>query len=268
MKNLESNPSSVLWGFKYCGVRFLIALTTGIVGGYLAIGLLGLRPPALFAVSTTGVRHVAIPAIERAATFGVDPAVIVFLANSIAAVVFTTFLLTATLFDPERIDRFPSLLRRMSVKDPTIKIFSPIRTFRKIGDERLRPLYVALVVGPMAGVIALGVLIGLIVASYSELAGGGPISTLVTFGFLLPHGLFEIPALLISAALPISAFLALKEDIFAGDVGKVFAGLRARARFRSIRNYLGLTLIMLAAAAVIETHLTDSIGRLIEELLR
>lgn len=239
----------------------------GTAGGYALLALTGLDPHALFQASTIGVRHVTVPAIEGASGRGIDPATVIFFANSTVMVVLSSFVFSVRLYDPRRIDRFSAWLRRQARQDRTMNLLKPLSSFRAIGDPSLRPLYTSLVVAPITGVSALGLLIGLLFISFTELSGAGPGRFLVTLGYLLPHGLFEVGALLLAASVPISAYLEVREDVERGDVAAAFSRVRESGAIRAVWPTLLGALIALLTAALIEANLTEFIGHNIELII-
>jgi hypothetical protein len=253
--------------WKYSWSRFAAAFLIGSGGGYFLFRVIGLNPESLFKISTTGVRHVTGPFVAEAAGRGIDPAAAIFLTNSIALLFLVSFLYSARLYDPSRADKLSVWFYRRARRDPMVKILELWSSFRSIEKAELRPLYPVLLVGPVIGVAALGVLVGTLCVSFAfTVEGGSARSVIMALAYICPHGFFEIGSLLLGASIPISAYMNIEENIIKGDTEGVFRHLREAGSSRAVRPVLGTALIMLAAAALIEAHITATVARTIGSL--
>ncbi len=229
--------------------------------------LTGLGARGLFDASTTGVRHVAVPAIDRASMLGIDPALVVFLVNATATLILASFIWSVRLYDPSRSGGFSAWLRGQAAHDPISSLLRRWRAWREISDTAARPIYTSLLVVPVTGAVTLGLLIGTLLAAVAGIIGPGPQSLVVALGFLAPHGLLEVGAIILGAAIPISAYLDVKPLLASGETAAAFERIRVLGAARRTKLTIVVALLGLAAAALIETRLTEEVGRLLADIL-
>jgi stage II sporulation protein M len=247
----------ILTAWRHALKIFLLALPIGYLIGLMIITVFPVKPAALFHASTIGVRNVAVPLTEKAAASGVDPLLGLFVVNGFVAVVLAAFLFITPLFDPRFVESRRPIFRKMLYDDPTIRLLAALKGYRAIPDPRLRPLFATLCVAPMTGVIALGLLIGLLLAAVASFFDG---KIILIIAYLLPHGLFEIPALVLAAAVPISAYLEVRSSLEQGKVKETFDRLKQLRGARQIRLAIGAGLGLLLVAALVEVHFTERIA--------
>jgi uncharacterized membrane protein SpoIIM required for sporulation len=248
--------SKIYRAWKRLLVIFLIALCYGYFGGLVLIFLFGVDPFQLFSLSTIGLRHVGSPVFARSAELHIDPAVIIFIFNAVVTFAIASLLLSATLLNPDRMSEFPSNLRRSFLRDPTINLFYPMKAFRAIRQRQLRPIFVWLRVIPTAPLIVLGLMAGGMMSSAHTVIG----SLEYVAALLIPHGIFEVPAIVLGAALPSAAYFLIRKDLEAGATEKIFGKIARFTRSRAIKASILMILLLLAVASVIEAHLTDTIA--------
>jgi uncharacterized membrane protein SpoIIM required for sporulation len=151
---------------------------------------------------------------------------------------------------------FPSNLRRSFLRDPTINLFYPMKAFRAVRQRQLRPIFVWLRVVPTAPLLVLGLMAGGIMSSAHAVIG----SLEYVAALLIPHGIFEVPAIVLGASLPSAAYFLIRKDLEAGATEKIFGKIARFTRSRAIKASILLILLLLAIASVIEAHLTGMIA--------
>ncbi len=204
-----------------------------------------------------------MPVIDQAGLIGIDPVFVVFLLNATAMLVLASFIWTVRIYDPGRPGGFSAWLRRQAAHDPISGILRYWRSWREIPDTPARPIYTSLLVAPTTGAAALGLLIGVLYAAVAGVIGSGPGSWLVGLAFIAPHGIVEVGAIILGAAIPISAYLDVKPLLAAGETAAAFERVRVLGAARQTKSTIIVALIGLAAAALIEMRLTEEIGRLV-----
>lgn len=254
----------IVEAWKYCLRRFAAAFFAAAAVGYVLLNVLGQDPQALLDISTTGIRRVTGPAIERAGARGLDPAIVIFFANLSATLFLSSFILTARIYDPRKTGKVSGWIRRQAEKDPTNKLLMAIPSYRALQTPDLRPLYTSLLVLPVIGAVALGVMIGLVFISYMTLTGGGLKNAVISLAYLLPHGIPEVCGILLGIALPLAGYMEIRPRIEKEDVEGAFSGLYQAGSFHKARPILGAVIVLLIGAAWIEAHLTGMVGRFIE----
>jgi len=235
---------------------FLIALCYGYFGGLVLIFLFGVNPVRLFNLLTIGLRHVGSPVFAGSLQWHIDPAVVIFAFNTLVTFAIVSLLLSATLLNPDRMSEFPSPLRKSFLRDPTINLFYPMKAFRAIRQRQLRPIFVWLRVMPIAPLLAVGLIAGGMMASAHAVIG----SLDYIAALMIPHGIFEVPAILLGAALPSSAYLLVRKDLEAGATEEVFGKIDGFIRSPAVKASILAILILLAVASVIEAHFTGTIA--------
>lgn len=248
--------SYIIKAWKYLLSAFLIALCYGYFGGLILIYQFGMDPSRLFKLSTIGLQYIGAPVFDRGVAIGIDPAIIIFAFNTIATLAIASFLFSSPLLNPDRAGEFPVSLRRSFLRDRTINIFYPFKAFRAVSQKQLRPAFVWLSIIPPAPLVLLGLMAGGMMSSGHAVLG----SLGVVAASLIPHGIFEIPAVVLGAAIPFSAYYLVQADLEAGATEKVFRKISRFARSRAIKVSILSILLLLAVASIIEAHLTGTIA--------
>lgn len=250
------NFSYIIKAWKYLLSAFLIALCYGYFGGLILIYQFGMDPFRLFKLSTIGLQYIGAPVFDRGVAIGIDPAIIIFAFNTIATMAMASFLFSSVLLNPNRAGEFPAALRKAFLRDRTINIFYPLKAFRSISQKQLRTTFVWLSIIPPAPLLLLGLMAGGMISSGHAALG----SLGVVAASMAPHGIFEIPAVILGASIPFSAYHLVKVDLEAGATVKVFHKISLFARSRAIKVSILAILLLLAVASVIEAHLTGTIA--------
>jgi stage II sporulation protein M len=100
----------------------------------------------------------------------------------------------------------------------------------------------------LANICVVGGLLGVL-----QIAGMSPV--LILLAGLLPHGIFEIPALMLSAASVLRIGAVLVTPQLGKSMGDVLVDLLADWT----KVFIGLVIPLLAAAALVETYITPAI---------
>ena len=246
--------------------RLIVMLVVAMVFAYAlfwglaAAGLI--NPESALKAASVGVRNVSLPLVHAGAERGIDPSIVIFGVNSVAAAVMAMLLFAAPLIDPNVKSGFPRLVRGLLTKEDPIdramfRLLRAAPSFRAVGVKELRPLYVWLRLIPPCVMVALGFEIGTIWAAAAEILQSFRVSTAT----LMPHGLFEIPALALAGALPYGAYRAVRGDMEAGRSAEVFAAIRRAIRSRAVWGRVAGVVVLLIVAAWVEIHVTPLVAR-------
>ena len=229
---------------------YLLSAFVGFAAGMLLVKWGGIQPERIFAVSTKRLAY-ALPVFERGSQFGVDLGVLLFVWNSLGAMVTISFIHTAALFNPDRLNSPPRWLRRVFSGRLRMKLLCYLPGCARIEAEPLRRLAVW-VMAPMLGLVLLGVESGLQVSTTTFFSGTFT-SAIVTF---LPHGLIEIPAFALAGAVPYSAHLLVATNVRDTPPQSVFRLIEIHRCQLHIKAIALFVIGALLFAGLIEAHVT------------
>jgi hypothetical protein len=174
----------------------------------------------------------------------------IIIVNCIAALFFAHFGSGAALLEGTLRARYPlyDRLERLSSQRLTELVAWLFPRLREIPNETAREVAALALAFPFLAVAANGVAIGILLGS-TALAGSG--SLLTALHSFWPHGVVEVPAMLMAAAIGCAGGLVLAEAGCSGLGGLLSA---ARARLTSRRIWLALIGIfcLLAVAGAVE----------------
>lgn len=129
--------------------------------------------------------------------------------------------------------------------------------------QNTRTLILSLVLGicsfGILGVMPMFATMGILGYLVQTLANNGISMQSTVAGLILPHGIFEIPAMILAAAAVLQTGLMLATPISRKTVGEVFIS----ALGEWLRIFLGVVLPLLVIAAIIEAWITPRIGLLL-----
>lgn len=129
-----------------------------------------------------------------------------------------------------------------------------------IAWQNLRTLMIGLVLGicsfGILGVIPVFATLGVLGYLVQTLANNGIPAQMTILGLILPHGLLELPALIIAGAAVLHIGVVLATPTTKRTVGEVF--ITSLAQW--MRVAVGLVLPLLILAAIIEAYLTPRLG--------
>lgn len=223
----------------------------------LAVAL-GVGTDTLFGAATVGIRGISIPILEKTRDSGLDLAFGYVLVNGTVIALLWGFVALVRRRDPARGGRPPR-------PDPGLVLLKPLPAFRRIRDERLKPLFVALAVVPFCAPSLLGVVFA--VAVLHGVQPGNLVATaFIACAMLAPHGVFELTAVFLPLAVLLALYLDTRADLEAGGRDAVWERIRASTTRASLRVPVALSIVLLVLAAVIEAHLTIPIVERLEAL--
>jgi hypothetical protein len=235
-------------------ISFALSLLTGIV----LLNLIHIAPETIIALSTKRLAY-ALPAMDICTRAGIDGGIVLFIWNTIGALVTMSFLYTAVLFNPMNIGTPPQTIRKIFCSRARMKLLCFLPGCLRIEEEPLRRLYVWLMV-PYIGMILLGFETGLSTSTAKNLFG----SYLTGIISLLPHGIIEIPAIALAGAVAFGAHLLIKPKVPGNRVDEVFRDLYAYKNQLPIKKIASGVICCLFIAGLVEAHLTQAlIDRLI-----
>ena len=90
----------------------------------------------------------------------------------------------------------------------------------------------------------------------------------VFFATIIPHGLLELPAICLAAALPFGTYRFVREATQKGAVTDVFRDFRVAIRSQHARQRLGYITCLFLPAGFVESHLTPFVTEWVSELIR
>ena len=232
---------------------YLVSFAASLAAGYVLIEWLHLDPQKLFEITTK--RMAAAGAVfEKGITLGIDPAILLFVWNSLGAIVTISFIYSASLINPKNIDQFPRRLRKTLVGKSRMKLLRFLPGCSQIEAEPVRRLYVWLMV-PLLGIILLGAECGFIVSTATHLFG----SYFTGIMSLLPHGIIEIPAISLAGAVTFSGHLLVKKSAGGNPANEVFDEIGAFRNAIPIRTIALFVFLCLLIAGFIEGHITPKV---------
>ena len=232
---------------------YLISFAASLTAGYILIEWFYLDPQKLFEITTKRLA-VAGSVFEKGMAIGIDTGILLFVWNSMSALVTISFIYTASLINPHNIAKFPRGLRKSLVGKSRMKVLRFLPGCAKIEQEPVRRLYVWLMV-PLLGIILLGAECGFIVSIATHLFG----SALIGIMTLAPHGIIEIPAISLAGAVTFSGHLVVKDAAGIHPVNDVFDHIQTYRNKLPIRSIALSVILCLLIAGFIEAHVTHMV---------
>lgn len=237
---------------------YLISLAASFAAGYGLISWFYVPPEKLFDLTTRRLA-VAGSVFQKFMDLGLDLGFVLFVWNFLGALAVLSFIYTASLINPRKIDQFPRFLRKALVGKGRMKMLQFLPGCRNIEEEAVRRVYVWLMV-PLLGILLLGVECGLIVSAVGRMYG----SFFMGLMALAPHGIIEIPAITLAGAVTFTGHLLVKESV-EKRVSKqpladsVFEGIETYRTRLPVRTIALAVMLCLVVAGLIEAHLTGKI---------
>ena len=231
------------------GLSFLI----GLVAGTLLVKIGHIQPERIFEVSTKRLSY-ALPVFDKGSQHGIDMGVLLFIWNSVGALITLSFIYTAAFFNPYHVGLPPKGVRRLFCGKARMKIFCYLPGCAKIEEESLRRVYVWVMV-PLLGIILLGIESGLSIATATYIFGSF-FSAIIA---LLPHGLIEIPTLALAGAVAYSAHLLVNAQAPGNSTRAVFLQIEKHRKTMPIMKIALLVIGCLFVAGWVEAHVTQMI---------
>ena len=259
--------------FNWAWGRLLLVL---IIAGGLAyivvLSLLSLKvvdADAVFGIAAGGVRHISLPIVKTGMAHGVPLAIMLFAVNFFISMILVSLLFISPLLDPNAKEEFPSPIRRMLIKPKFIdkylfRLLGSITGFRHLQNRSLLVLTLWLRFTPLIAVIFLGIELGTATAAAQTLWE----SFFLFAAIILPHGLLELPAICLAAALPFGTYRFVRDGIRKGAVTDVFRDVRAAMRSQQTRRKLRHIICLLLAAGIVESHLTPLVAGWVARMIR
>ena len=191
---------------------------------------------SLPARAQAALAHMYLWKMDQGAGLVVHTNARIILVNCVAAVFFAQFGSGAALLEGTLRARYPRYdrLERLSGRRLVRVVTRLFPRLRDIPDDIAREAAAQALAFPFIALVANGIAIGVLLGS-TALAGAQSLAS--TVDTLWPHGVFELPALLLAAAVGYAAGLALVE---AGRSGLAPLLAAARARLTSRRVWVAL----------------------------
>lgn len=251
---LDKNTKSLfLNGWTRLIFAYLISFALSFAVGIFFIKILKTSPETLFEISTKRLSY-AFPVFQTGAKLGVDEGILLFIWNSMGALITISFLYTASLFNPHNIALFPQSIRKAFCGKKRMKLFCFLPGCQKITEESLRRVYVWLMV-PLLGMILLGTESGLTVSTSSYIFG----SYFTGFVSLIPHGIIEIPTIALAGAVTFSAHLLIKEKARENMTAEIFEDVERYKTEIPLQKIVLIVILCLFFAGLVEGHLTQKL---------
>ncbi len=234
-------------------MAYVLAFAISFIAGTLLVKIGHIKPESIYEISTKRLSY-ALPVFDMGSRHGIDIGILLFIWNSIGALITLSFIYTAALFDPHHIRLCPQGVRKIFCGKTRMKIFCYLPGCAKIEEESLRRLYVWVMV-PLLGIILLGIESGLSVSTATYIFGSF-FSAIIA---LLPHGLIEIPTLALAGAVTYSAHLLIKEQARNNVTRAVFQQIEKHRNAMPIMKIALSVIGCLFLAGWIEAHVTQRI---------
>ncbi|MBR9987912.1 MAG: stage II sporulation protein M [Desulfosarcina sp.] len=250
---MKTNQPLLYIAWKKLIVAYVIALATGLVAGTLLVKIGHIQPERIFEVSTKRLSY-ALPVLDMGSRHGIDSGILLFVWNSIGALITMSFIYTAALFDSRHIGLPPRVVRKIFGGKTRMKILCYLPGCSKIEEESLRRVYVWVMV-PLLGIILLGIESGLQVSTATYIFG----SFFSAIMALLPHGLIEIPTLALAGAVAYSAHPLVSALAPGNTTRAVFQQIEKHRNAMPIMKIAILVIGCLFVAGWVEGHVTPMI---------
>ncbi len=250
---IDMRPSLLYTAWKRLMLAYVLSLAASLLIGMLLLNVIDIAPETIFEVSTKRLAY-ALPVMAMGAEAGIDGGILLFIWNSMGALVTISFIYTAALFNPLNVKKSPRAVRRIFCSQARMKLLCFLPGCMKIEAESLRRLYVWLMV-PFLGMILLGAETGLSTATARSIFG----SYLAGIVSLLPHGIIEIPAIALAGAVAFSANLLIKSKVSDDLVDAVFRDVDAYRNELPIKKIALFVVFCLLIAGLVEAHLTQAL---------
>lgn len=247
---METDQSLLFVAWKKLTLMYIISFVISLVAGMFLMKIWHIQPERLFELSSKRLSY-ALPVFDLGAHHGIDMGVLLFIWNTIGALITLAFIYAAALFNPDHIGLPPQGLRTIFCGKSRMKLLCYLPGCAKIEAEPLRRLYVWLMV-PLLGIMLLGVESGLQVSTAAYLFG----SFFSAFVALLPHGVIEIPSLALAGAVPYSANLLVNKQAKSNQTRLVFQQIETHREKLPILMIAVLVILGLLLAGLIEAHIT------------
>ncbi len=234
-------------------VAYVFSLAISFVAGTLIVKIGFIEPDRLFEMSTKRLAY-ALPVFNLGSQLGIDMGILLFIWNSLGALITLSFIYTAALFNPDHIELSPRGLRKIFCGKARMKLFCYLPGCAQIEEEPLRRLYVWLMV-PLLGIILLGIESGLTVATATYIFGSF-FSVVIA---LLPHGLIEIPTLALAGAVAYSANLIVSAQVQNNMARVIFQQVDTHRKAMPIMKITLFVIGGLFLAGWVEAHVTQRI---------
>lgn len=249
-----SNFIFIIKAWKYLFSKFVIFLLIGYALSLILIMYTGVEPTTVFKTVAIGPK-VTYPLIEKSFSNSMDPAIILFLNNSCVALCLMSILFVVPLFNPNTRSNSPSFFKKQLIKGVDLKFLYPLRSFRTVCDKRLRPVYFCLFILPVLAMMSFGLIVGSLMATGHIVLD----SLAVVMACIIPHGIFEISALVLGTSIPLSAYFIIKNNLENGDTESVFCKINSIIFSKRSWLCMGFVFLLLAMAAFVEGHLTEHV---------
>lgn len=242
---------------------FVICVLIGAVVTSALIHLMALDAGLVADASIQNLRWTQ-PLHQNAVDCGIDEGIVLFLHNGIYSLGIMSFLLFASLMNPRNAGKFPAALRRQMIGSSTPKpgrmntaadrMMNVIRSIRSVRDTNLKQICVFTHLAPKFCLSCAGTMIGITAGAFSSHWGAGLLAAAT-----LPHGVFEIPALVLAATLPSATYAFMRKDAENDSSDEAYRKMNLAMDSGAFRTMLLTIAATLLAAGMVEAHLTPMI---------
>ena len=250
---MKTTQPLLLDAWKKLVGAYVYSLAIGFFAGVVLVKIGNIKPEGIYELSTKRLSY-ALPVFDMGARNGIDIGVLLFVWNSIGALITMSFIYTAAWFDPRHCGLPPRVIRKVFCGKTKMKILCYLPGCAKIEEEPLRRLYVWLMI-PLLGIILLGLESGLSVSTATFIFGSFYSSVIA----ILPHGLIEIPTLSLAGAVTYSAHLMVNKQAHINTPPAVFQQMEMHRNAMPIMKIALLVIGCLCLAGWVEAHITQRI---------
>lgn len=247
---MKAKPHYLYSAWKQLIAAYLLAFGISFAAGTLLVTIAQVPPERLYEMSTKRLAY-ALPVFDAGVRHGLDMGFLLFVWNSVGALITLSFVYTADWFNPNHLGSPPQALRKLFGGQKRMKLFCHLPGCSTIAAESLRRLYVWLMI-PLLGMLLLGIESGLQVATATHIFGSFFSAILA----MLPHGLVEIPTLAVAGSVTFSAHLLVKELARHNHIKLVFDRIERHRKALPFMTIVLLTIGGLLLAGLIEAHVT------------
>ncbi len=228
----------------------------------VAASLSGLvKPESILMATTYGIRHLGGPILTHGIGLGIDRGVMIFFCNMTVALLIMSVIYWVRMLNPYNTGGRLSLLRRQLQKDRTAKHLRAVPYFARIKSLQLRLSVFFLLCVPFIVIVLLGLIIGSLLGAVHMISS----SPLIALAYIMPHGVFEISALLLALAcsIPLAIWMVIKPTVDNENSRKAFRRIERMATSQPLQQQIKLIINLLLIAGLVEAHFTRRIVQIL-----
>ncbi len=238
------------WKWLFAHLAITASLTYFTTVAATLSGLI--RPESLLMATTYGIRHLGGPILQHGIALGIDKSIVTFFCNMTVALLIMSVICWVRMLNPYNTDGRFSLLRRRLQRDRTAKHLKIVPYFAQIKSSQLRLSVFCLLCVPFIVIVILGLIIGILLGTVHMISS----SSLVALAYIMPHGIFEISALLLASSIPVAIWMTIKPTVDNENSRLAFRRIGRMATSYQLQQKIKMIINLLLIAGLVEAHFT------------